>query len=340
VAAGAAPFAELRAGNLGMRVANSVADIDAVQALRFRVFYREMGALADPRTVADSRDRDAFDEVADHLLVVDHALGSGPQAVVGTYRLIRREAAALIGRFYSSDEYDIAKLTAYPGRILELGRSCVDAGYRGRAAMQLLWRGIAAYVFHYDIDLMFGCASLPGTDPDALAPELTYLRTYHLAPPELRPRAVPERYVDMQRMPPKALDPRRVLAQLPPLIKGYLRLGGFVGDGAVIDRQFNTTDIAVVVKTDLVSGKYYRHYERQTSRTDSILPLVLREGAGGRDPETPAVGATFEPPQRKTPDGSPPIETPPHVAPPVDAGRQSAQPGGTPTEGPAMHSDA
>jgi putative hemolysin len=191
--------------------------------------------------------------------------------VVGTYRLIRREAAARIGRFYSADEYDIAMLTAYPGRVLELGRSCVDAGYRGRAAMQLLWRGIAAYVFHYRIDLMFGCASLPGTDPDALAPELTYLCTQHLAPPELRPRAVPQRYVEMRRMPPEALDPPRVLAQLPPLIKGYLRLGGFVGDGAVIDRQFNTTDVAVVVKTDLVSGKYYRHYERETSRDRHLM---------------------------------------------------------------------
>jgi putative hemolysin len=300
-ATAAAPFPELRAGNLGVRVAVTAADIDAVQSLRFRVFYREMGALADPRTAADSRDRDAFDQVADHLLVTDHALGSGPQAVVGTYRLIRREAAARIGRFYSADEYDIAMLTAYPGRVLELGRSCVDAGYRGRAAMQLLWRGIAAYVFHYRIDLMFGCASLPGTDPDALAPELTYLCTQHLAPPELRPRAVPQRYVEMRRMPPEALDPPRVLAQLPPLIKGYLRLGGFVGDGAVIDRQFNTTDVAIVVKTDLVNDKYYRHYERESSRTDTPLPLPLREGAGGRGPAARLASPTFE-----TPHGAPP----------------------------------
>ncbi len=309
--AAAAPFPELLAGNLGVRVAVSATDLDAVQALRFRVFYREMGAHADARTADASRDRDAFDQVADHLLVVDHALGSGPQAVVGTYRLIRREAAARIGRFYSADEYDISMLTAYPGRILELGRSCVDADYRGRAAMQLLWRGIAAYVFHYRIDLMFGCASLPGTDPDALAPELTYLSTYHLAPPDLRPRAVPDRYVQMRRMPPEALDPRRVLAQLPPLIKGYLRLGGFVGDGAVIDRQFNTTDVAVVVKTDLVSGKYYRHYERESSRDGSqarhqTLPLPLGEGDAGRGPEAQVVAPTVEAPQGRPPQGMPP----------------------------------
>jgi putative hemolysin len=257
------PFPELRVGNLGVRVAASAAEIDAVQALRYRVFYREMGAHADEATTASHRDRDAFDAVADHLLVVDHAIGAGPEGVVGTYRLIQREAAARLGRFYSADEYDITPVENFPGRILELGRSCVDAAYRSRVAMQLLWRGIAAYVFHYQIDLMFGCASLHGTDPDALAADLTYLYHNHLAPPALRPRALPHRYVEMRRMPPEQVDSKRVQAQLPPLMKGYLRLGGFVGDGAVIDPQFNTTDVAVVVKTDLVTDKYYRHYERQ-----------------------------------------------------------------------------
>jgi putative hemolysin len=257
------PFPELRAGNLGVRIASTAAEIDAVQALRYRVFYDEMGAEPDAVARGTHRDRDGFDAVADHLLVVDHAIGSGAEGVVGTYRLIQREAVARLGHFYSADEYDITPIEAFPGRILELGRSCVDAAYRSRVAMQLLWRGIAAYVFHYQIDLMFGCASLHGTDPDALAPELTYLYYNHLAPPALRPRALPHRYVDMRRLLPNRVDAKRVQAQLPPLIKGYLRLGGFVGDGAVIDRQFNTIDVAVVVKTDLVTDKYYRHYERQ-----------------------------------------------------------------------------
>lgn len=263
---GAAPgpgIGELRAGNLGVRLACCAADIDAVQALRYRVFYGERGAAPDAPTASTRRDRDAFDEVADHLLVVDHAIGPGPEGVVGTYRLIQRDGAARIGRFYSAAEYDITKMVNFPGRILELGRSCVDVEYRNRAAMQLLWRGIAAYVFYHRIDLMFGCASLAGTDPDMLATELTYLYHNHLAPPALRPRALPERYIEMRRTDPDAIDPRRALGALPPLVKGYLRLGGFVGDGAVIDRQFNTTDVAVVVKTDLVTDKYYRHYERQ-----------------------------------------------------------------------------
>jgi putative hemolysin len=258
-----APAVEIRSGSLEVRLAESAAEIDASQALRYRVFYEEMGAEPTPEMARRERDFDRFDEVADHLLVLDHTRGPGPEAVVGTYRLIRRSAAARAGRFYSAAEYDIATMVAYPGEILELGRSCVDVTARSRPAMQLLWRGIAAYVFHHEIDVMFGCASLPGTNPDALAVPLSYLHHHHLAPPALRPRALAQRYVDMCRLPAGAIHPTRSLAELPPLIKGYLRLGGFVGDGAVIDHQFNTTDISIVVKTELITDKYSRHYERQ-----------------------------------------------------------------------------
>ena len=256
-------FQEIRVGNLGVRIATDPAEIDAAQALRYRVFFQEMGAQPDQRAAASKRDTDQFDDVADHLLVIDHELGDGAAGVVGTYRLIQREDAARVGRFYSADEYDLALIEAFPGRVLELGRSCVDAAYRGRSVMQLLWGGIAAYVTEQGIDLMFGCASLPGTDPEALAEELTFLHYNHLAPPALRMRALPDRYVEMQRRDPTAIDARRALSSLPPLVKGYLRLGGFVGDGAVVDPHFNTTDVAIIVKTDLVTAKYMKHYERR-----------------------------------------------------------------------------
>ena len=256
-------FGELRAGHLGVRIGTTPGEIDAAQALRYRIFYDEMGAVPAAAAAVAGRDVDAFDAVADHLLVVDHAIGPGPEGVVGTYRLIQQDAATKVGRFYSADEYDLAPLVGFHGKVLELGRSCVAAHYRGRAVMQLMWRGIAAYIFRHQIDLMFGCASLPGIDPDEFASELTYLYYHHLAPPGLFPRAVADRYVDMRRMNPEELEPRRALASLPPLIKGYLRLGGFVGDGAVIDHQFNTTDVAIVVKSELITDKYYRHYERQ-----------------------------------------------------------------------------
>jgi putative hemolysin len=253
---------ELRSGELGVRLARSEAEVLASQRLRYQVFYDEMAAKPTPEMAASGRDFDAYDPVCDHLLVVDHSRGDGPDGVVGTYRLIRRSAAASLGSFYSAAEYDISALEHYPGEVLELGRSCVDEAHRSRPTMQILWRGIAAYVFHYNIEIMFGCASLPGTDLDALAEPLAYLYHHHLAPPALRPRAIADRFAAMDLRAADSLNPKRAFADLPPLIKGYLRLGGFVGDGAVVDHQFNTTDVCVIVKTDLITAKYSSHYTR------------------------------------------------------------------------------
>ena len=254
-----APRVEVWSGDLEVRLAETAAELDAAQALRYRVFYEEMGAEPSAAIRRAGRDRDDFDAFCDHLLVLDHARGG---AVVGTYRLYRRSEALRHDGFYSAREYDLAPLLAHEGEVMELGRSCVDAGARTRPAMQLLWRGIAAYVFRYDVSLMFGCASLPGTDPAGLAAPLSYLHHHHLAPAKLRASALPDRFVEMSCLSEGDYDVARVRAELPPLIKGYLRLGGFVGDGAVIDRPFNTTDVCVVVQTDLVTKKYYRHYER------------------------------------------------------------------------------
>ena len=272
---------DLTVGNLEVRLAESAAEVDAAQSLRYRVFYEEMGATPTPAMAARQRDFDPLDDVCDHLLVLDHTRPQGDR-VVGTYRLIRRAAAAQCGSFYSAGEYDISRLLEYPGEILELGRSCIGASHRTGSVMQILWRGLAAYIFRYDINLMFGCASLPGVDPDAHAPALSYLYHHHLAPPALRAKALPDRYIDMRRLPREAfdpnaafdgmkLDPRSGGNSLPPLIKGYLRVGGFVGDGAVIDAPFNTLDVCIIVKTELITSKYKRHYERD-GRKDIALP--------------------------------------------------------------------
>jgi L-ornithine Nalpha-acyltransferase len=206
--------------------------------------------------------------------LLDHERPTDKQ-VIGTYRLITRAASQKFGKFYSSDEYNIQCLIDYPGEILELGRSCVATEYRARSTMQLMWSGVAAYVFQREIRLMFGCASLPGCDPMAHKEALSYLYYQHLAPPGLRPKALPERYVDMRLMPPESvdvedgmeqvrIDPRFGGGNLPPLIKGYLRVGAYVGDGAVIDHQFNTTDVCIIVKTELMTERYIKHYERRT----------------------------------------------------------------------------
>ena len=244
-------------------MACSEEEITASQKLRYSVFYKEMAAHPTAQMATEKRDFDEFDPYCDHLLVFDHSRGADPDdSVVGTYRLIRRSAAARKGGFYTAAEFDIHKITALEGEILELGRSCVGRDHRNRPTMQIMWSGIAAYVYHYDIQIMFGCASLPGIDVEGLAEPLSYLHHFHLAPEIYRPRALPERYVSMDLMSAEAIDKRATLSGLPPLIKGYLRLGGFIGDGAVIDEQFNTTDVCVLVKTDLVTEKYIRHFGR------------------------------------------------------------------------------
>ena len=253
-----AGFGELRSGNLGVRLALDGAEVDAVQALRYRVFYEEMGAHPDAATAGTRRDRDDFDAVADHLLVVDHDRGEGADSVVGTYRLIRRPAAAKLGRWYSAAEYDISRLVAFDGEVLELGRSCVDAAYRTRGTLQLLWGGIAAYVFKHRIALMFGCASLPGTDLDALADQLTYLAANHMAPEAIRPRALPDRYIEMRRKDPAAIDVVGVEHELDTELRG-LPFGGYVDLISEVDVGRRVTDY----KTGAPKPRYWWGYWRQ-----------------------------------------------------------------------------
>ena len=250
------------ARDLQIRLAESRQEVEEAQALRYRVFYEGMSARPTAEMQRLKRDFDSFDEFCDHLLVIDRNRGNA--AVIATYRVMRRDGARRRGQFYTSDEYDVSQLLDYPGEILELGRSCVDADYRTGPTMQLLWRGIAEYIFHYNIDIMFGCASLPGTDPSRLSLPLAYLHHYYLAPPGLRPCALEERLVPMDRLAIRDIDVKAARQALPPLIKGYLRVGGFVGEGAVVDPDFGTTDVCIIVKTDWVTEKYYRHYARES----------------------------------------------------------------------------
>ena len=269
-----AALASLGSGSLVARLARDEDDILAAQALRYRVFYDEMKAKPDAEAARLRRDIDPFDSACEHLLVCDTDRGQGADSIIATYRLLRGDNARKLGRFYSAGEYDISPLMDYSGEVLELGRSCVDQDYRGRPTMQLLWAAIAQFVFHYDISLMFGCASLHGVEPESLALPLSYLHHFHLAPADMRPVALPDLHDDMDFLPVDEIDKKAALTALPPLLKGYLRLGGFVGDGAVVDHQFNTTDVCIVVKTDQVTGKYYRHYGRDR---------VPDEGGSGDD---------------------------------------------------------
>ena len=265
---GAPLDAGIRLGPLELRLARDEADVHAVQRLRYRVFYEEMKARPIGSMAAERRDFDDFDAICDHLLVTD-SKRSGDEAVVGTYRLLRRSVAQRHGRFYTQDEYDIAELLAVEGELVELGRSCVDMHYRAGAVVQALLRGLGAYVTQHDIRLMFGCASLHGTDPDELALPLSYLHHHLRAPEGLRARALESRYVEMNRLPFEAVDARAGAASLPPLIKGYARAGCRFGDGAVIDEQFNTTDVCVVLDLLAADNKYRARYSRDEEEDGS-----------------------------------------------------------------------
>lgn len=247
-------------GGLKVQIATTQAGVEAAQRLRHRIFYQEMGATPTAEVVRLGRDVDRFDAHCDHLLVIDPARADAP--VVGTYRMLRRSVAERCGGFYSEDEYRLDPILARPGEVLEVGRSCVDLDYRNRAVMQLLWQGIAAYVWRHEVGLLFGCASLPGTNPMQMKRALAFLHHNFLAPQHLRPRAVPERHVRLDVMPADRIDAAAAWRELPPLIRGYLRVGGRIGDGAVIDPQFNTTDVCIVLDINHATQKYLRHYQQ------------------------------------------------------------------------------
>lgn len=257
-----------KSGALLVRLADSEAEVRAAQALRYRIFYEEKKATPSATMIREKRDFDALDDAADHLLVIDTTQRDTSAAVVGTYRLIRGDVVG-DGGFYSGAEFDLSLLEAWPGEVLELGRSCVDAKHRSGRAINLLWRGIAAYLKAHGTDLLFGCGSLPGVDPEALKLPLAYMHHHHLAPGRIRPRALQDRYVDMNMLRREAIDRDAALAAIPPLIKGYLRLGGYVGDGAVVDRDFNCTDVCIVVQASALTAKYARHYGCEVSSLDA-----------------------------------------------------------------------
>ena len=253
-------------GVLEVRLAETEAEVEAAQRLRYRVFYEEMSATPTPEMRAQRRDFDRLDEFCDHLLVIDRSAADedGQPAVVGTYRMIRDEYAKKAGGFYTSGEYDLSPMIAAwpPGsRFLELGRSCILKEWRSKTStMQLLWRGLMAYVARFSSELMFGCASFGGTDPDALALPLSYLHHYCPMPSHLRVRARPELYVEMNRMPKEAIDVKQALRALPPMIKGYLRAGCLIGEGAVLDHQFATTDVLIYLPVKDMDPRYMSRF--------------------------------------------------------------------------------
>lgn len=246
---------------LVVRLATDADDIAAVQRLRARVFFMEegLGQGSGGNTRAQLLDSDVYDPLCDHLLVVDET-SAGDERVVGTYRLLRGSVAQRSFGFYTAGEFDLGKLVAGPdrpaGELLELGRSCVLPAYRTSAVISLLWRGIAEYIGHHGIGLMFGCASFPGTDVNSHAAALSYIHHNCLADEHLRPQVLKGSGIALERLGRGTYDERRALCSMPPLVKGYLRVGARFGDGAFIDHAFNTIDVCVVLPVGLITDRY------------------------------------------------------------------------------------
>lgn len=246
---------------LTVRLAADEADLTAAQRLRYRVFVQELGGDGPLVDHAAGLERDAFDPLVDHLLLIDTRRDPGDDHVVGVYRLLRGDVAEQAGGFYCDAEYDLTPLRASGRRLVELGRSCVDPAYRGGSGMFLLWNALADYVLDHGIEILFGVASFHGTDVQALAPALSWLHHHHRAPADLRPSARPPHAQRMDLIAPEALDRRAAMTAMPALIKAYLRLGGVVGDGAWLDHQFNTTDVFLLMDTAAMSAKHRKFYQ-------------------------------------------------------------------------------
>ena len=240
-----------------LRLARDERDLKAAQRLRYRVFVQELGAEGPLVDHERQLETDAFDPYFDHLLLIDPRRDAAHlDDVVGAYRLLPSDRLAGPGRFYSESEYDLSVLKATGRKTVELGRSCVHPSYRGGSVMLQLWNALAAYVLERDIEILFGPASFHGTDVQALAQPWSYLAHHHSAPPDLRVRALPPHAVAMDMIPLEALDRRAAMAGTPALIKAYLRLGGYVGEGAFVDHAFNTTDVCLILDTARMSDTH------------------------------------------------------------------------------------
>ena len=253
-------FSAIESDNFIIKLVQTKSELKKAQALRYSVFYKEKKAKPTLPKKLIRLDYDKIDKFADHLIVIDK---NTKNKIVGTYRLIRGDVAELYGGYYSSTEFNLINIVNnYQNKhILELGRSCVHQNYRNGTIMNLLWKAIAEYVKLYDIKVLIGCASFSGTDPIKYSEELTYLRDNFSLPANLSVESYDNNIYPAYKLNNNNnSNPLRTFAKLPPLIKGYLRVGGKVSDNFFVDYRFNTIDLFVVVFTDDIDTRYKKKY--------------------------------------------------------------------------------
>lgn len=242
---------EARRPRLVFQYGRSEADVRAAQKLRWRVFAEEMGArLVSPEP---GLDQDRFDALCDHLLVRD----TRTNEVVGTYRIVNAAQAERAGGFYSDSEFDLSRLAHLRGQIMEVGRACVHPDYRSGAVIAALWSGLADYIQSHGVQYLMGCASVSMVDGGHSAASIyRQLRAAHAAPAEWR--VFPHCPLPLEK-----LDDG-VVAEVPALIKAYLRVGAYVCGDPAWDPDFNTADCLLLLPTSQMDHRYSRHFLKQS----------------------------------------------------------------------------
>lgn len=244
------------ASNTTRRLACSLArnqtELEEAQRIRYQVFGEEMGAKLP--SAASGLDIDRFDMYCEHLLVRDHR----SNRVVGTYRILPPEQARIAGGYYSETEFDLSKLAHLRERMAEVGRSCVHADYRDGATITQLWGGLADYVVQHDHEYLIGCASMSMSDGGHYAASVfNKIYKLHAAPEELS-------VIPHHRLPLETLN-QNLEVILPPLIKGYLRLGAYIAGEPAFDAEFNTADVFILLPVSRINARFARHFMRQAS---------------------------------------------------------------------------
>jgi putative hemolysin len=249
------PTVLLRSDTLEVKLATTLAELDAAQRLRFEVFNLELqeGLLA---SYERGYDTDAYDAYCDHLIVKDLALGK----VVGTYRLLRQSVAEAHIGFYSENEFNLTKLKKLPGELLELGRSCVAHSHRKAHVISRLWHAIIEYARQRGINYLFGCGSLHQAERSEVLPIYAYLRERYFAPEAYQVQPVPACRMNINEQTQVLYDSRTISRQLSPVMKGYLRAGAMICSAPAFDAEFGTVDVLVLLEMNKLAARYQNHF--------------------------------------------------------------------------------
>jgi putative hemolysin len=259
-----------RLGNLLVKIAQTPEEIAGAQSLRHKVFFEERsgGTALKSRSVGNEKDEDKYDVFCDHLIVVEtDESGQGIGKTVATYRLLSQSQAEKAGGFYTASEFKVSVLLErFPTlKFLELGRSCVLPEFRTKRTIELLWHGSWAYVRKHGYDVMFGCASLNGVEVEPHREALALLYEAAKADADWDVSGNGE-LVDLSALSQGNSNFKNAIRALPPLIKGYLRLGAMFASQAVIDRQFGTIDVLVLLPVSRLNPRYVNYYGENAER--------------------------------------------------------------------------